>query len=224
MNKITEDIFRNRMPDFEKLKRYGFVQSDNNYICKTSILDGQFELKITVGKNGVETEVTDAETNEPYTLFLADGASGSFIGAVKTAYTNALLCLAENCFHKNVFKSEYARKLILYAEDKYGSALEFLWEKFTDNAIWRRKDNKKWYGILLTVPKNKLGLPSDDKVEIIDLRTNPESIDSVIDNKTVFGGYHMNKKHWITVCLDGTVPLKKIENMLDISYELAGRK
>ncbi|MBF1202590.1 MAG: MmcQ/YjbR family DNA-binding protein, partial [Fusobacterium periodonticum] len=33
--------------------------------------------------------------------------------------------------------------------------------------------------------------------------------------------YHMNKKHWCTICLDGTVELEKIYNLIDISYELA---
>ena len=38
----------------------------------------------------------------------------------------------------------------------YCDELEFLWQKFPDNAVWRRKDNKKWYGALLTVSKEKL--------------------------------------------------------------------
>ena len=33
-------------------------------------------------------------------------------------------------------------------------------------------------------------------------------------------GWHMNKKHWNTILLDGTVPSTLIEEMLDHSYEL----
>lgn len=32
-------------------------------------------------------------------------------------------------------------------------------------------------------------------------------------------GYHMNKKHWITVLADGSVPVKELEEWIDHSYE-----
>ena len=96
-----------------------------------------------------------------------------------------------------------------------------MWEKFDDNAIWRRTDNAKWYGAILTVSKSKLGLPSDEIVEILDLRADPDEIPKMVDGKNIFGGWHMNKKHWITVCLDGSVPPEDIFKMIDISYNLA---
>jgi predicted DNA-binding protein (MmcQ/YjbR family) len=36
----------------------------------------------------------------------------------------------------------------------------------------------------------------------------------------VIPGYHMNKKHWNTVILDGSVPRSEIERMIDNSYHL----
>jgi predicted DNA-binding protein (MmcQ/YjbR family) len=33
-------------------------------------------------------------------------------------------------------------------------------------------------------------------------------------------GYHMNKKHWNTVVLDGLIPDQEIRKMIDHSYEL----
>lgn len=36
----------------------------------------------------------------------------------------------------------------------------------------------------------------------------------------VIPGYHMNKKHWNTVILDGTIPTGEIERMIDHSYGL----
>ena len=38
---------------------------------------------------------------------------------------------------------------------------------------------------------------------------------------SVTPGYHMNKKHWNTVSLDGSVPDKEIFSWIDHSYELA---
>jgi len=36
----------------------------------------------------------------------------------------------------------------------------------------------------------------------------------------VLPGYHMNKKHWNTVCLDSSVPSDEIRAMIDHSYKL----
>ena len=37
---------------------------------------------------------------------------------------------------------------------------------------------------------------------------------------TVKPGYHMNKKHWNTVIIDGTISTKLIKEMIDDSYDL----
>ena len=74
---------------------------------------------------------------------------------------------------------------------------------------------------LLTVSKRKLGINSDEVVEIIDLRIKPDEIENLIDNEKYYPGYHMNKKHWFTVILDGCVSIKDICSKIDESYRLA---
>ncbi len=49
-----------------------------------------------------------------------------------------------------------------------------------------------------------------DPARAIELREQYES---------VLPGYHMNKKHWNTVVLDGTIPAKAVYAMIDHSYE-----
>jgi predicted DNA-binding protein (MmcQ/YjbR family) len=36
----------------------------------------------------------------------------------------------------------------------------------------------------------------------------------------VLPGYHMNKKHWNTIVVDGSVPVKLLKEWIDHSYEL----
>ena len=224
MNKIAEKIFRFYKPNFAKLKEYGFVNNGGTHEYTADIMDGQFSVCVKVSGGDISTEVVDSATGEEYTLFLIDGAGGSFVGEVRTAYENLLTDIAGKCFDRQIFKSEYAQKLIEYVFDTYGDEPEYLWDKFPDCAIWRRKDNNKWYGLLLTATKDKIGLNSNEKIEIIDLKADTNSIDSIVDGNTVFRGYHMNKKHWITLCLDGSVKIEDIEKMLDDSYVLAGKK
>jgi predicted DNA-binding protein (MmcQ/YjbR family) len=42
--------------------------------------------------------------------------------------------------------------------------------------------------------------------------------------ENVLPGYHMNKKHWNTIIADGTIPLKKIKQFIDHSYDLVKDK
>ena len=42
--------------------------------------------------------------------------------------------------------------------------------------------------------------------------------------EAVIPGYHMNKKHWNTVILDGSIPVGEIERMIDHSYALVVKK
>jgi predicted DNA-binding protein (MmcQ/YjbR family) len=41
---------------------------------------------------------------------------------------------------------------------------------------------------------------------------------------SVTPGYHMNKKHWNTIILDGTIPDKEIFSWIDHSYNLVSGK
>jgi len=37
-------------------------------------------------------------------------------------------------------------------------------------------------------------------------------------------GYHMNKKHWNTITVDGSVAFKQLKEWIDHSYELVAKK
>ena len=224
MDRFLQQILSDRRADPEKLRAYGFRETDGAYLYEQPILDGAFTLRVRVCADGADACLIDAATDEPYTLFLVEDAQGSFIGEVRAAYCDALSAVAEACFAKTVFQSGYSQSVIEYARNTYGDELEFLWEKSPKNAILRRKDNRKWYAALLTISKSKLGAFPDEEIEVLDLRAAPEAIPDMVDGKRVFAGYHMNKKHWITLPLDGTLPAEEICAMLDTSYALAKGK
>ncbi len=218
---MFEDIFLRKKAVSEKLNAYGFQKIRSGYRYSTNILDNAFALEITIGKGIVpDTKLTEIATGEEYVLYKTD-AAGTFVGEVRTAVTNILQDISDCCYETAVFKAEQSVALIAYVREKYGDELEFLWDKFPDNAVWRRKDNKKWYGALLSVSRRKLGIPSDEIVEIIDLRAAPEEIENIIDNTRFFPGWHMNKKHWYTIILDGTVSVDEICRRVDESYLMA---
>ena len=219
---MVEITAKNRKVNTAKLLSFGFVEQNGYYRYSSSLVGGQMTLNIAISPDRkIHAEVIDNELMEEYRLHLVADAVGSFVGQVKTEYAAILEEVFTKCFDIDVFKSEQAKEVICYVRNKYGDELEFLWQKFPDNAIVRRKDNQKWYAAILTVSRRKLGLNSDEMIEILDLRMTPEDIEKTVDGIKYFPGYHMNKKHWITICLDGMVSTEEILSKIDESYSLA---
>ena len=218
---MEQNFFQYKKLNRKKLLDYGFQENKNAFKISREIFNGDFRLTIQIKQpNIVETTLLELATDETYTLHLTT-AQGSFVGQIREEYNKILEDIAEKCFEKDVFKSKYTFKVIEYIKDKYSDEVEYLWEKFPDNAIARRQDNKKWYLAILTIRKNKLGFKSEEKIEVIDLRANPDELPKLIKRENIYAGYHMNKKHWITIILDGSVELEEIFQRIDESYLLA---
>ena len=214
--------FKNKKANIDNLIKYGFEQADGKYAYQTSIMGGQFRLSVAVDGNGdIATELFDTTAEDIYTLHLVDSAVGAFVGRVRAEYEAVVRDIEQNCFDTDVFKQDFTREIMHYAKDVYGDEPEYLWKDLPDAAVIRRKDNRKWYVLLMTVLPKRLGLEGDEPIEIVDLRFDVDELPNKIDGKRYFAGYHMNKKHWITILLDGSVPLAEILEYVDKSYMLA---
>ncbi|MCD7769047.1 MAG: MmcQ/YjbR family DNA-binding protein [Oscillospiraceae bacterium] len=110
------------------------------------------------------------------------------------------------------------RDIFDYVKQKYGTEPEYLWVKYPSYAVLRHQDNRKWYGIVMDVPKDKLGLPGAEAVDILDIRCEPLMADQLRQLPGILPGYHMNKKYWVSILLDGTVSADKILELLDMSF------
>ncbi|ASS39991.1 MmcQ/YjbR family DNA-binding protein [Fusobacterium sp. oral taxon 203] len=220
--KELKDFIKNKKIDFKKLEEFGFELIDNSYYYHTFLLKNQFKMSVKINlDNSIFTEIIDIETNEPYVLHLLEMRRSGYSEKVYKAYSEVLEKIQKECFEDERFKANYTKEIIEYVKNKYGDELEFLWEKSPKNAVVRRKSTKKWYAAILTISKRKLNLDSDEIIEVINLHNIVEEIKKLIDNKKYFPAYHMNKKYWCTICLDGTVEVKEIYKLIDISYELA---
>lgn len=140
---------------------------------------------------------------------------------MRTEYEQLLLEIAEKCFDRAVFQTTQAHYVLEYARSKYGNEPEYLWKQFPSYAVLRRSDNAKWYAALLQISPDKIGLSDGPKIEVLDLRASPAEIENLIDGKKYFPGYHMNKKHWLTLCLNNAISTQEILQRLDSSYQLA---
>ena len=218
---MQEAPFSMKKPNIAKLVEFGFAEKDGAYTYETRIAQGQLQMTVTVSGGNAHARVIDPAIGEEYVLHRTAGAVGAFVGMVRADHEAVLTEIAEACFEPDVFKSARAQEAISYVRAVYGSELEFLWKRFPGNAVWRREDTRKWYGVLLAVPERKLGIASDGTAEIIDLRADPGVLAALVDGERYFPGYHMNKKHWLTIRLNGSVSAEEIFCRIDESYRLA---
>ena len=111
-----------------------------------------------------------------------------------------------------------------YAKDKYGTEPDYLWPQYPGYAALRHDKDDKWYAIVMDVPKEKLGMAGEGEIDLIDVKCRPDGIETLQGKKVFLPAYHMNKEHWISILLDGTVPLEKIYELIDESYDLTKHK
>ena len=201
---------------------FGFQKEGATYRFSQPIVNGQFRVEITVGKTKkVSVKVFDHELNEEYLLYSVLSVQGALVGKVRQEADLIIQKFIRDCFEVEIYQQENSKNLIAYALEKYGDKPEYLWEKFPQYSIIRKSKNQKWYCLVGTVEKNKIGLEGKDLIEIANFKIVPENLSEMLKKDGYFPAYHMNKKTWMTVLLDGTVPFSEIQRLLDASYELA---
>ena len=115
-------------------------------------------------------------------------------------------------------------ELIKYISETYGVEAEYPWIKHSDYAVFRHSGNKKWFAVIMDIPKIKLGLCDNGTIDIINLKCDPILVGSLRNDQGFFPAYHMSKTNWVSVALDGSVDKEKIKWLLDLSFDLTNLK
>lgn len=108
--------------------------------------------------------------------------------------------------------------------DKYSAEPEYPWKKDDVDAVFRHTGNRKWFGLIMTVRRSVLGLHGDDPIDILNLKCDPVLGVSLRQEPGFLPGYHMNHNQWLTIMLDGTVPMDRIDNLISMSYDMTDTK
>ena len=133
-----------------------------------------------------------------------------------------------------------------YIFKKYGAKPEYLWQRDPNSCIYRHEDNRKWFAIIMVIPRDRLSTkynsqetesdtdyvsdawqdipasvqPRSEKVEILNLKlADVLAAELVTQQPGFFSAYHMGKgSTWVTVILDGTVSAEDIYPFIDESF------
>lgn len=127
----------------------------------------------------------------------------------------------------DVIKKEnlsYRGDVLQYASKYYGTTAEYLWASAPGYAVLRHADNKKWYAVIMDVQRKNLGLSGSGRVDILEIKNDPLTTDSLLLEKGILPAYHMRRGNWISVLLDGSVERERVFSLLERSFELAAQR
>ena len=211
------EFFRRMRVKRATLQKFGFKKESGGWTYSAPIANGALVCTVTVNAGGaVEEMTTDAATGDEYVQHRIAAASGKFVGGVRRDIMALMRRIADACFERDVFKTALARRILSFAETEWGETPEFLWKNFPDYAVMRRKDTDKWYALLARLTADKVGGSKKDIIEVVNMRRTEG-----MDGPRFLPAYHMNKKTWTTIVLDGTVGAEELQKLLKESRKLA---
>ena len=115
-------------------------------------------------------------------------------------------------------------EILKYSSEAFGTKPDHPFAVAPDYFVLRHEDTRKWFALFMNIPRSRLGLNGDDIVWILNIKCDPLLSGSLRMQIGYFPAYHMKHDGWITILLDGTVPLSDIAPLLDMSYELTDKK
>ena len=110
-----------------------------------------------------------------------------------------------------------------YINDHFNCLQEYPWDKSPKHTTFKHNNNRKWFALIMDIPYIKLNIDKEGYVDVINLKNIPELIGGLRKEEGIYPAYHMNKEHWITVLLDGTVAKDRICDLIYMSYDLTNK-
>ena len=220
-------IFRSAKLIGEHLENAGFVKVDSGaqgqgsemhaYTLSREICNSDFYALITLNQTEetLTAQVYDSVTNEKYALFDNTRSHGSFVASMREEVQNVIEEIRATCFSSADLKEKY----IAFLKEHFCAQPDFPWSDTPDFCVFRA-ENQKWFALIMKIKYKQLGLTGDEKVWVVNMKADADKIASLIDKKSVFPAWHMNKTHWITVLLTATTDFDRLCALTERSFEL----
>lgn len=115
-------------------------------------------------------------------------------------------------------------QILNYAKRTYQTVPDAPFRTAPGYLVLRHADTRKWYALIMDIDRAKLGLSGRGDVDILNIKCDPELAALLRRDDGFLPAYHMNHESWLTVLLDGAVPVRDIYPLLDMSYALTQAK
>lgn len=207
-------LLHSSIPQEEKLIQYGFSKSSEEFILNRD-LKGGFYTEITITSAKITAQVFESETDEKYALIDVPSANGSFVNGLREQISKIVEEIHSACFICGDLKDQYVH----WIAEELGVAGDYPWEDDDTSAVFRCQSGK-WFALVMHIKFKNLGFASEDPVWAVNLKADAEKIPEIVDKKSIFPAWHMNKKYWITVVLTAVTDFEKLKALTLRSKEL----
>ena len=110
-------------------------------------------------------------------------------------------------------------ELCSYLSETYSVESDFPWAKYASYEVFRHKDSRKWFAVVMDINESKLGISGDRIISVVNLKTDPIMSGTLVNEKGIYPAYHMNKTSWITVVTEEADD-STLKMLAEISYRL----
>ena len=215
---IEETIFQRLLVDFNKVAKYGFKESNNQWFYTREFMDGAFKAIVTIDKKGIISgNVYETEIDDVFLPLRVKSMSGEYITKVRLEYKQILQDIKVHCFTNQYFNYPQTNRLANALVSKYKDIPVFPWKEYPDFGVFKNPDTEKWYALFMNIDKSKFDPKQSGKIEALNIKLAPEEILQLIKQKGFYPAYHMNKKNWISIVLDDTLRDNVILNLIEKS-------
>ena len=216
------EIFKSYQFNQEKANAYGFVENGEIWTYSCQIFQGDFFLTVSITPDNVSFQVFDQEMGDLYPQVHMESMTGSFVASVREACLEILYQIRKACFDVQDFICPQTKRIMAQVQEKYGNQLEYLWEKSPDTAVLRHEGNQKWYAVLMRIPWDKLEKGREGLVEAVNLKH--DQVADLLSKKGIYPAFHMNKRYWLSLALDGSLQDEEVIELIERSWNLTVKK
>lgn len=178
-----------------------------------------FQVVSASQKQGLEIVAID-EVNERYTLFDIPTTSSSIAQALREEASElAFLWLHPEQSSIKEARQKWTKWMTENIVPYHGNPFEK-----TEAMGFMVEDKGKWYGLMMEVPLQKLGVASKANALVLNVKIHPEDKERLVATDGIFEAYHMNKKHWISIALNVCTDDALIKECINTSYKCVAKK
>lgn len=112
------------------------------------------------------------------------------------------------------------QSVLSYAKNKYHTEPDHPFHHFPGYIALRHGKEGSWYGLVMSVPRERLGIAGAGEIDVLDIKLPPEKVQAFQKEKGFLPAYHMDKTNWISILLDDSVPDDLVFSLIDESFEL----
>ncbi len=107
-----------------------------------------------------------------------------------------------------------------FIKGEFGVLPDYPWRSYPSYSVFRHKDNRKWFSVLMRIDKAKLDRSKNGMVYVINVKCDPFLIRHYHQSLGIYPAYHMHKGSWVSIVLSEREDDELIKKMIKDSFNL----